>query len=176
MSRQDFVGLGYISGVYGVRGWVKVFSYTQPRERIVDYSPWHLAADKTADAGLPDEAVKLESGRVQGKGVVVKLAGVDDRDAAAALIGRGVFVPRADLPEAEPGEYYWADLEGLRVVNASGDTLGHVDYLMETGAHDVLVLDGGANRLIPFVHGEVVLDVDLRGRTISVDWDPDWWE
>ena len=85
-------------------------------------------------------------------------------------------MPRADLPKTAPGEYYWADLEGLRVCDTAGSTLGHVDHLLETGVHDVLVLDGGPNQLIPFVPGRVVQDVDLKQGVITVDWDPEWWE
>lgn len=175
MSRQQFVGLGRISGIYGVRGWVKIFSYTQPRERILDYPIWHLAADESQDAE-PAAATRLESGRLHGKGIVAKLAGIEDRDAAAALIGTGIFVPREALPDAAPGEYYWADLEGLEVCDTHGQSLGVVDHLLETGAHDVMVLAGGANRLIPFVPETVVLRVDLERGVITVDWDEAWWE
>lgn len=173
MSRQQFVGLGRISGIYGVRGWVKVFSYTQPRERILEYPHWHITVDASPDA-IP--ATALESGRRHGKGIVAKLAGIEDRDAAAALIGSGIFVPRVALPEAAPGEYYWADLEGLEVCDTHGHALGTVDHLMETGAHDVMVLAGEANRLIPFVPETVVVSVDLERGVITVDWDEAWWE
>jgi 16S rRNA processing protein RimM len=179
MSRHGFVGLGYISGIHGIRGWVKVFSYTQPREQILEYPLWHISAEKTLDS--PDAeaaltATRLESGRMQGKGIVAKLAGVEDRDAAAALIDFGIFVPRAQLPDTEPGQYYWADLAGLSVCDSAGRMLGVVDHLMETGGHDVLVLDGGAHRMIPFVPGKVVLDVDPERGLITVDWDAAWWE
>ena len=179
MSRHGFVGLGYISGIYGVRGWVKVFSYTQPREQILEYPVWHISAAKSLDVADTEpalEATGVESGRMHGKGIVAKLAGVEDRDTAAALIGYGIFVPRAQLPDTEPGEYYWADLAGLSVCDSAGRSLGVVDHLMETGVHDVLVLDGGANRMIPFVPGKVVLDVDLERGLITVDWDAAWWE
>lgn len=179
MSRPGFVGLGYISGVHGLRGWVKVFSYTQPREQILEYPTWHIGTGKTLDAQDSEFAIKaksLEAGHRQGKGIVAKLTGVEDRDAAAALNGCGIFVPRAELPDAEPGEYYWADLAGLEVHNSQGQVLGSVDHLLETGAHDVMVLAEGANRLIPFVPGRVVLDVDLERGVITVDWDAAWWE
>lgn len=175
MSRQQFVGLGRISGTYGVRGWVKIFSYTQPRERILEYSTWHLAADEPP-AAEPAAATHLESGRRHGKGIVAKLAGIEDRDAAVALIGSGIYVPREALPHAAPGEYYWADLEGLEVCDTHGMSLGVVDHLLETGAHDVMVLAGDANRLIPFVPETVVVRVDLERGVITVDWDEAWWE
>jgi 16S rRNA processing protein RimM len=170
MAPQNFVALGYISGIYGVRGWVKVFSYTQPREQILEYKHWHLG-----DQAQP-EAVALEAGRSHGKGIVAKLAGVEDRDAAAALIDQAISIPRDALPEPEPGEYYWADLAGLAVRDRQGQMLGTVDHLLETGAHDVLVLAEGANRMIPFVQGKTVLEVDLDAGVITVDWDAAWWE
>jgi 16S rRNA processing protein RimM len=178
MNGQQLVCLGYISGVYGVHGWVRVFSYTQPREQILNYKAWFIGSEAAADAAQSSqpEAVRLESGRVQGKGIVARLAGVDDRDRAAALIDSRIFVPRADLPEIESGQYYWADLVGLEVRTRQGDSLGVVDHLMETGAHDVMVLSGGVNHLIPFVLNEVVADVDLSARVITVDWDAAWWE
>ena len=179
MSRDAFVALGYISGLYGVRGWVKVFSYTQPREQILDYPNWHISADKSLDrpeAQPPAEATPVESGRRHGKGVIAKLAGVDDRDAAAALIGSGIFVPRAQLPQTQPGEYYWSDLAGCEVQDAQGRLLGTVDHLLETGAHDVLVLDPQGKRMIPFVAEKIVLGVDLERGVIRVDWDAAWWE
>jgi len=175
MSAQHWVSLGYISGLYGVRGWVKVFSYTQPRERILEYQPWYLAAPGESAPSAEPRAVR-SSGREHGRGIVAKIADVDDRDAAAQLIGQQILTRRGALPEPESGHYYWDDLVGLEVRNRTGECLGSVSHLLETGAHDVLVLDGGDNRLIPFVRGTVVLDVDLKQRLITVDWDPAWWE
>lgn len=175
MSQTRFVGLGHISGIYGLRGWVKVFSYTQPREQILDYRNWHIAPEH-APGEPDDEPIVVESAKRHGKGIIAKLAGVEDRDAAAALNGCGIFVERAALPELRRDEFYWADLAGLEVVDAAGRQLGHVDHLIETGAHDVLVLAEGDNRLIPFVPGKVVLDVDLERGVIAVDWDASWWE
>jgi 16S rRNA processing protein RimM len=174
MSQPGWVSLGYISGLYGVRGWVRVFSYTQPREQILDYQPWYLAEPGEAAQGTL-QAIDA-SGRQHGKGIIAKLADIDDRDAAAELIGREILVRRDVLPKPEAGQYYWADLIGLEVRSRSGQRLGHVSQLLETGAHDVLVLDGEDNRLIPFVPGAVVVDVDLDRRVITVDWDAAWWE
>jgi 16S rRNA processing protein RimM len=179
MNRHDFVGMGNISGTYGVRGWVKVFSYTVPREQILRYKHWHVAAAGALEADdieVPEQGTALEAGRRHGNGIVAKLAGIEDRDAAAALIGSEIFVPRKLLPDTEPGQYYWADLAGLAVHDSRGRRLGIVDHLIETGVHDVLVLDGGANKLIPFVPGQVILDVDLKRGVITADWDAAWWE
>lgn len=163
----DTVTLGRITGVYGVRGWVRVHSYTEPREAVVDYPVWCLYRD-----GHRQEA-KVAEGRRQGKAVVARLAGVEDRDRAAELIGSDIAVARDALPPPGEGRFYWSDLEGCRVVRRDGCDLGSVSYLMETGAHDVMVIDGKQEILVPFVPGETVLDVDLDEGVIRVDWD---WE
>lgn len=160
--------LGRVTGLFGVRGWVKVFSNTQPREGIVKYSPWQLR--------LGDEwrSFVVADGQAQGKGVIARLEGVDDRDAAAALMGADIAIWREQLPPPEEGEIYWADLEGLAVETVEGRTLGKVSYLLETGANDVLVVQGERERLIPFVREQVVKEVDLQGGRIVVDWDPEF--
>lgn len=166
--RTGPVVIGRISGLYGVRGWLRVFSYTEPRENIVDYSPWLIQSDGQW------RPVEVEDGRAQGKGVVVKLAGCDDRDTAARYLGLDIAVNRDQLGELEPGEYYWADLEGLRVVTCDGVELGCVDHLFATGANDVMVVRGDRERLIPFVQGDVIRSIDLQGGVMEIDWDPDF--
>lgn len=164
------VTLGRISGLYGVRGWVKVFSYTEPRENIVEYATWILDHDGE------QQRIDVEAGRGQGKNVVAKLRGIDDRDAARAWIGADISVDRQALPACEPGEYYWVDLEGLAVRNTRGELLGEVDHMMATGANDVMVLRGAEGRMIPFVTGDVVVDVDLEGGVVVVDWESSFWD
>lgn len=168
-STHRAVRLGHIAGVHGVRGWVKVHSFTEPRDNIVRFGRWTLT-----QAGRQWQ-VGLEDGRSQGKNVLVKLEGVDDREAASALIGAEILVDRGSLPGCAPGEYYWADLEGLVVEGADGTVLGRVDHLIATGAHDVLVLDGGDDRMIPFVLDDVVAEVDLEAGRIVVNWDASYW-
>ena len=159
--------LGRVVGLFGVKGWVKVFSYTDPREAILEYGRWFLKQ------GGGWRTVVVCEGRRQGKSVVARLEGIEDRDGAAVLIGCEIAIEHGDLPTPEAGRYYWADLEGLQVVNPEGIELGRVAYLLETGANDVLVLDGERERLIPFVAGQVVLDVDLAAGVIIVDWEWD---
>lgn len=166
---DDYIVVGRISGLYGVRGWVKVYSHTQPRKNILNYATWYL------QRGGQWQAFALESGRVHGKGIVAKLQGCDDRDMAAAMLKSTVAIHRQQLPKAAPGEYYWADLQGLRVRNLEGVELGVVDHLLETGANDVLVVQQGeSERLIPFVTGQFVTEVDLEQGQITVDWEPDF--
>lgn len=159
--------VGRIAGVYGVKGWVRIYSYTQPLDNILDYTPWQLYI-------APDwRVVKPLDGRIHGKGVVALLEGCPDRDAAAALIGCDIAVDRAQLPEAGEDEIYWADLIGLKVVNLEGVELGLVDHLFETGANDVLVVKGERERLLPYIDA-VVLSVDLAAGLMRVDWDPEF--
>jgi len=134
MSAHRHVPLGYISAVHGVKGFVKVHSWTRPMEAILDYRPWLLGEQKSP--------VKIIDGRKQGKGLVALLPGFEDREQAITLVGQQIFVGRDQLPATAEGEYYWSDLEGLEVHTTNGDLLGRVDRLMETGANDVLVVRG----------------------------------
>ncbi|WP_031435703.1 ribosome maturation factor RimM [Methylomarinum vadi] len=169
MSAKDFIKVGEINGVFGVKGWVKVFSFTEPRENILNYSPWYLQRKGET------KEMHLVGGQRQGKLVVAALEGVADRDAAAALIGWDILIDKEQLPVPEQGEYYWADLVGLRVETEQGEALGIVDHLMETGANDVLVVkDGKKERLIPFLQQQTVLNVDIENGLMIVDWDPDF--
>jgi 16S rRNA processing protein RimM len=161
------VVLGRISGVFGVQGWVKVYSYTEPRDAVLNYRRWLLS---TKDGW---REAQVAEGQRHGKTVIVRLDGVDDRDEAANLVGTEIGVSRDELPEAEEGRFYWSDLEGLRVVHRDGTELGRVDYLLETGANDVLVVKGEQERLIPFVMDKVILGVDLARGEIEVDWEWD---
>lgn len=153
-----------------MRGWVKIFSYTEPRQNIIHYQPWYLKKEQDAD-WVP---VQLAEGRQQGKGVVARLQNCDDRDRAYDLMGSEIAIHRDQLPATGPGEYYWAELQGLQVVTVEGEALGTVDHLLSTGANDVLVVKGERERLIPFVTGSVVIEVDLERGEIQVDWDKDF--
>jgi 16S rRNA processing protein RimM len=165
---DNYVIVGRISGLYGVRGWCKVYSWTDPRENILKYSPWYL---KRNGEWLEYEVAE---GRRQGKGVVAHLAGIDDRDVAAALLNTQVAVRREQLPPAAEGEYYWSDLVGLLVRTTTGVELGTVSHLMQTGSNDVLVVVDDRERLIPFLQTDVIKHVDLDDGVIEVDWDPEF--
>lgn len=166
-ASQDIVRLGRIVGLFGVRGWVKVYSYTEPREGIVEYRRWLIGSAESW------QERRVVDGRRSGRSVIAQLEGVEDRESAAGLLGLDVAVTRDTLPGLSATQYYWADLEGLAVRRKDGTRLGRVERLLETGAHDVMVVDGERERLIPFVVGEVVLDVDLDAGVIDVDWDWD---
>jgi 16S rRNA processing protein RimM len=160
--------VGRISGVYGILGWVKVFSYTRPKENILDYSPWQI---RTA-AGW--RVLRLGQGRRHGKGLIARLEGINDRDGARGLAGADIAVSRSQLPPPEEGEYYWCDLIGLTALNRAGRELGRVVEIQETGANDVLVIEGEGRHLVPLLRDKFVREVDLEGGRIIVDWDPDW--
>ena len=164
---DDLICVGHILGAQGIKGWVKVFSNTSPRDNIVNYSPW------TLEQGSERRQVKV-SGRSQGKNVLAQLEGCDDRNQAEALSGCRIFIDRAQLPPLQDGEYYWSDLVGLQVESLQGEALGEVDSLMETGADDVLVVRGERERLIPFVFGDIVHEVDIERKRMVVDWSPDY--
>ena len=166
MSAHKYLALGYISAVHGLKGWVKVHSWTRPMEAILGYQPWLLGEEK--------RPVNIVDGRKQGKGLVALLPGFDDREAAVTLVGQQLFVRRDQLPDAAENEYYWSDLEGLDVHTTKGEVLGQVEKLMETGANDVLVIRGDREHLVPFVQGQYVIRVDLDARLIVVDWDPEF--
>jgi len=156
--------VGRIMGLYGVRGWVRVFSETAPLENILALSPWLVAGQSRA----------VVAGHRHGKGLVALLAGCDDRDQAARLVGEDIAVRRAQLPPPGPDEFYWADLEGLAVTTVTGVMLGRVERLFATGANDVLVVQGERERLLPFVWDRVIHAIDLEQGQILVDWDPDF--
>jgi len=158
--------VGRISGLYGVRGWVKVFSETEPRANILTYHPWYL--------GAGHRPWGLAEGRPHGKGLVARLAGCEDRDQAAAVVGLEIRIRRDQLPWPGADEFYWADLVGLSVETLEGKPLGRVGRVFATAANDVLVVDGERERLLPFLWDRVIKDVDLGLGRIRVDWDPEF--
>jgi 16S rRNA processing protein RimM len=161
------IALGKINGVFGIKGWVKIYSYTRPRERILEYSPWILELD-----GSRTE-LKVSDGQVHGKGLIARFEGIEDRNQAEKLVGAVINITDQDLPDTAADEYYWSQLVGLDVSTTQGIELGKVTHLFETGANDVMVVRGERERLIPFTR-DAVIEVDLDSGKITVDWDPDF--
>jgi 16S rRNA processing protein RimM len=160
--------LGRVTGPFGVRGWVKVASYTEPHEQILAYPRWR--------ADRPDGThceLRPAEGRVHGKGLVVRLEGIGDRDAAIALGKPELWVERDELPALAPGEHYQADLVGFEVTNLQGVHLGRVDYFLDLPANPVMVVVGERERWLPVGPGQL-LRVDTAGRRITVDWDAEF--
>ena len=160
--------LGKVVAPHGVKGQVKLQSYTEPPANLLRYRPWILIH------GASERVIDRPSGRGTGATLVVDVPGVSERDGASALVGAEVWVEREALPRPEPGEYYWSDLEGLEVVTNEGTSLGRVSHLFATGANDVMVVRGGRERLIPFLPGQVVSKVDIEAGRIEVDWDAEF--
>ena len=174
-QEQQWVPVGKLNGLYGVKGWVKIFSNTQPKENILTYSPWYLKRN-----GQWQE-FELLSGKSHGKGVIAQLAGCTDRDIASGLIGSEIAIKREQLAAPASGEYYWSDLIGLLVKNLEDIELGTITSMLETGANDVIVVRGEKDakgkrreRLIPFVTEEVVHEVNLEEGFMTVDWEEEF--
>lgn len=168
---RRFVCIGRIAGVWGVEGWVRIHSYTRHRADVFSYRQWMLG---DAGSAAPLRRYELESGQEQGRTLVAKLRGLEDREAAVGEVGALVHVSPEQLPPLVEGEYFWYQLEGLSVRTPDGAPLGKVDHLFETGANDVMVVVAGEReRLIPYVD-EVVREVDLETGIIHVEWDPDF--
>ncbi|MBK1886918.1 ribosome maturation factor RimM [Marinobacter sp. DY40_1A1] len=166
--------IGRITSVFGVKGWLKVYSFTDPIDGVLGYTNWVLDLDGKR---IP---AKLEEGRRQGKAIVVRLKGINDRDQARTYCGAEVRVPTSELPELPEGEFYWRQLQGLDVFTVEGECLGRVDHLIETGSNDVLVVHATAGsidqreRLIPYLPEQVVREVNLAEHKLIADWDPEF--
>ncbi|MGQ7246831.1 ribosome maturation factor RimM [Halomonas sp. V046] len=170
---DDYVVLGKLTSPYGIKGWMKVFSYTSPMEGILDYAEWVIRQ------GGKLSRHRLQQGRRQGKGLVAQLDGIDSRDTAEAMAGAEILLPKGELPALESGDYYWYQLEGLKVITLEGVSLGRLAYLFETGANDVMVVKGGdapddRERLLPYLPNDVIKSVDLEAGEMRVDWDPEF--
>lgn len=171
------VTLGRVSGVFGIKGWLKVYSYTRPPENIFRYRRWWLSRGEGFQ-------VSVLASEVHNQSLVVQLSDaagkpIEDREIAAGLIGAEIAVDREMLPSLGEGLYYWVDLIGLRVETPEGMSLGTVSDVTSNGAQDVLVIagteaEGGAERLIPFVSPQIVQEVDMAAGRIICDWQPDW--
>jgi 16S rRNA processing protein RimM len=164
---DDLICVGHILGAQGIRGEVRVFSDTSPRENILQYGPWYI------ERGEKLEPVDVR-GRLQGRQVIARLDGIEDRNQAEGLTGCRILIRRQQLPRLQEGDYYWSDLIGLKVESLQGESLGVVSSMLETGADDVMVVNGERERLIPFVIDDIVREVDLDGQRMVVDWRPDF--
>lgn len=165
---HDLVGMGYIAGAFGIRGWVKVRADTEHPDSLFDYDHWWLKRQGVW------KLFHLVEGSVHTKALAAKLEGVNDRDQAALLRGSEIAIPRSLMPSPEEDSYYWTDLIGLAVVNMKQEVLGHIAQLLETGANDVLVVKNDTTEcLIPFVEA-VVKRVDLSSGIIEVEWEMDF--
>ena len=178
LAENGMVVMGRVVAPYGVYGWLKVAPDTEAIDGLFDYDTWWLGR------GDDWREMTVETAKIHNDVILVKLEGIDDRDAAFACKGKQVAVPRDQFPEPEENEYYWTDLIGLRVKNLQGVDFGVITELFETGANDVMVVkrstdttdaakERAQERLIPFI-AAVVLEVDLEAKSMLVDWDEDF--
>lgn len=158
------VELGRVIGAYGIKGWIRLYSYASPPEKILSYRRWNLGGREW----------NVVEGRAHSGAVVASLEGLTDRDAAAALNEQVVSVPRSALPKPKRGEFYWADVIGSVVVSTAGVALGTLASVTSNGAQDVMVVRGDRERLIPFVVGPIVQGVDAAAKRIVVEWEPEY--
>ncbi len=170
----DYVLIGRIGAAYGIKGWVKLNSFTDPKDNILNYE-YFFTPEGGSLIGL-----EIDQSKAQGKGFVAHIKGCDDRNLSQQYTGKELFIEKALLPELPAEDYYWHQLEGLRVKTLKGDDLGVVDHLIETGANDVLVVKADQlsvdedERLIPYLSGQVIDDIDLGKKLIRVNWEKDY--
>ena len=166
-GNPERVLIGRVSGVFGTRGWLKIHSYTRPHDNLLTYLVWHLRVDGNW------QECRVISAKKHGPGLVAQLTGVSNRDLALELVGCDIAITRSMLPTNADGEFYWADLIGMNVRNLSGIQLGEITQMLATGANDVMVVQGDIARLIPYVSGIYVIEVDIESRSVLVDWHED---
>lgn len=170
----DWVVVGKLLGPYGIKGWLKLYSHTQPMENITEYGPLWI----NREGGW--QPISVERVQRHGKGLVTKIEGCDNREQVPAFTGCELAIKREQLPELQQDDYYWSQLEGLMVKNLEGDCLGKISHLFETGSNDVMAVKGNADsidrqeRLIPYVWEQVVRKVDLQSGIMTVDWDKEF--
>lgn len=170
--QNEYILLGKISGVHGIKGWVKIFSYTSPRIKITEYSKWFL---KETDNSW--KSFKLKDGKKQGKNIIALLDGFNYRDEAEDLVGYEIAIHSDQLEELPENAYFWRDLIGLSVETINNECLGKIDYLFDTGSNDVIVIKDESSKkehMLPYIFNDVVRSVDLENSLMIVDWDPEF--
>jgi 16S rRNA processing protein RimM len=165
-DERKVVQIGQISGVHGIRGWVRIHSLTDPKEAIFEYQPW-LCGDSRTET-------RIIQAKKHGKHLIALLENVSDRDQAESLVRQQIAVYRDQFPDLPDDEFYWTDLEGLSVQLEDGMDLGTIRRMLATGANDVMLVQGDRERLIPFVQGQYVKLVSLDDGIVVVDWDPEF--
>lgn len=174
IAALDLVVLGQLGKVHGIKGWLRLNSFTEPLENILDYAPLRAEIEKNW------QILEIDQFRQQPNRLLVHFKGYDNPEVSRSLTGLELWVEKKELPQLDAGEYYWRQLEGLKVVNQHGLLLGQVSKLLETGANDVLVVAPNQDsvdereRLIPYLLNSVIAEVDLDKQTIKVDWEADY--
>jgi 16S rRNA processing protein RimM len=164
-SPTTYIPVGRIGSTYGIRGWLKILSYAESGSHLLQYRPWYLTSDQ-----VTWKPVLVEESRLHGNNIIVKLPGIYTPEAARLITGKMIAIEKSQLPPLKQNEYYWSDLKGLTVINKTGERLGTVIYLIETGSNDVLVVKGTKEQAIPYLP-EVILHISLEKKEILVDWE-----
>ena len=166
MEDDKKIYLGKITGVHGIKGWLKIQSFSSPPENILNYPSWIINNQGE------EELYSIEQGRKQNNKIVVKLEKIDDRNTAESLINSKIQILRSDLPKLSNENYYWSDLVGLSVLNSEEKVIGKIESLIETGANDVMVIITLKDEriLIPFVMHEIIKEVNVELNYIKIDW------
>ena len=159
------VVMGRIRAPHGLKGWIKIQPFTRETEGLLDYPAWWVGS------GDEWQQHRISESAVHGSMVVARLEGFTDREAAAGLRGKDIAVPRVAMPQNREGEFYWNDLIGMEVFHRNERKLGLVTKIIETGANAVLVVQGDKELLVPFIE-DVIVSVDLKARTVIVEWEP----
>lgn len=167
-QNKSKVIVGRVGTAFGVKGWLKIHSFTEPSENILKYNPWMLK-----QRGIW-QAIEVAETAEQGTQLVIRFKNCFDRDVAQLYTNAEIAVEREQLPKLADNEYYWTDLEGLKVTNKAGVILGTIEYILATGSNDVLVVKGDKQYLIPFLLDQFVLNIDLANKNMLVDWDPEF--
>jgi len=161
------ITIGRFGSTFGIQGWIKIISFTDPVENIINLAP--LFIKKNNDW----QQLYLKDIKKHGKNIIAKINDVNDPETAAMYTNLDIAIEHEQLPKLAKNEYYWSDLEGLNVINKEGQELGQVDHLFATGSNDVLVVKNDHERLIPYID-DVVLKIDIENKLITVDWDPEF--
>ena len=170
MKHDEIIVLGKISGLFGIKGWVKIYSETRPKEGICDYSAFNLQINGKW------QHCEVEAIKPQSKTIIAKFKNINSPEEAQLLQGATIGLAASELPKLDQNTYYWRDLIGSQVKNHEGVDFGIVDAILETGANDVLVIKDVDNkeRLVPFTVGHAIVSVNHEQKLIIVDWDADF--
>ncbi len=161
----NYIAVGKIGTAYGVKGWIKIVSFTESITSILDYHPWYIEDNNTW------KPIKVTDAKAYGKGIIAKFASFDAPETVRVLTGKKIAIQRSQLATLKKNEYYWADLEGLTVINQDDKVLGKIIFLLETGSNDVLVVKGDKEHAVPYLLDEVITSIDLTKKIMRVNWD-----
>jgi 16S rRNA processing protein RimM len=164
-TTKEAIVVGRIGAPYGVRGWLKVKSFTDPIDNILNYQPWLLSLKGT------QISIRVLDGKIHSSTIVAKIEGCDDRDKALKYTNAEILVYRDQFAELEQDEYYWSDLIGLTVIKQDESVVGILDHMFSTGANDIMLVKGEKDYYIPYIFNTTVLSVNLKARTIHIKWD-----